>query len=346
MACLTGSTLMSAQEGHPLKGSWLGTWGPAKTHSNDIVLVMNWDGKTITGMINPGTDNIPIKNATLNPEGWVVHFEADAKDKAGVAQLRHRRQDRKPGVPQPLDHRHVEEPARERARSRSAGSSDERPSMNVWRCTRLRARRRAAARNRRFAHHPISAKFDDKKPQTLSGIVTLVDWSNPHVHVFMNVKDDNDADNWAVETREPDRSAAERLDSRLAAAGRRDHGRGHLGAERQPAGLGQHDHADGHRQAGAARHAARRRRLCSRSGRRRAGPTSSRGSDRRRAASQGYWAFPSSTVLVENGANVAMDQWGLLTNIADASEVAPMQPWALALYRTGSAGFCRTTRPI
>jgi hypothetical protein len=45
---------------------------------------MNWDGKAITGMINPGTDNIPIKNATLNPEGWLVHLEADAKDKAGA----------------------------------------------------------------------------------------------------------------------------------------------------------------------------------------------------------------------------------------------------------------------
>jgi hypothetical protein len=84
VACLTGSTLTSAQEGHPLKGSWLGTWGPAKTHSNDIVLVLDWDGKAITGMINPGTDNAPIKNATLNPDGWLVHFEADIKDKSGV----------------------------------------------------------------------------------------------------------------------------------------------------------------------------------------------------------------------------------------------------------------------
>jgi hypothetical protein len=84
VACLTSSTLMSAQEGHPLKGSWLGTWGPAKTHSNDIVLVLDWDGKAITGMINPGTDDAPIKNATLNPDGWVVHFEADIKDKSGV----------------------------------------------------------------------------------------------------------------------------------------------------------------------------------------------------------------------------------------------------------------------
>jgi hypothetical protein len=84
VACLTGSSLVSAQEGHPLKGSWLGTWGPAKSHSNDILVVLNWDGKTISGMINPGTDNAPIKNATLNPDGWVVRFEADIKDRSGA----------------------------------------------------------------------------------------------------------------------------------------------------------------------------------------------------------------------------------------------------------------------
>lgn len=84
VASLTTSALSFAQEGHPLKGSWLGTWGPAKTHSNDIVLVLDWDGKTITGMVNPGTDDAPIKNATLNPDGWVVRFEADIKDKSGV----------------------------------------------------------------------------------------------------------------------------------------------------------------------------------------------------------------------------------------------------------------------
>jgi hypothetical protein len=85
VAGLAGSGFPAgAQEGHPLKGSWLGTWGPSKYHANDVLLVLNWDGKAITGMINPGTDNIPIKNASLNPEGWLVHLEADAKDKSGA----------------------------------------------------------------------------------------------------------------------------------------------------------------------------------------------------------------------------------------------------------------------
>jgi hypothetical protein len=79
------SSPIAAQEGHPLKGSWLGTWAGNTVHSPDIVFVLNWDGKAITGTINPGTDNIPIKNATLNPQGWIVHLEADAKDPKGQA---------------------------------------------------------------------------------------------------------------------------------------------------------------------------------------------------------------------------------------------------------------------
>jgi hypothetical protein len=84
VACLSGGVSVTAQEGHPLKGSWLGTWGPAKSHSNDIVLVLNWDGKTISGTINPGVNDAPIKNATLNPDGWLVHLEADVKEKSGT----------------------------------------------------------------------------------------------------------------------------------------------------------------------------------------------------------------------------------------------------------------------
>ena len=115
LASLVGSAPARAQEGHPLKGSWIGTWTGNKTHGNDVVLVMNWDGKAITGMINPGTDNIPIKTATLNPTGWVVHIEADAQGQRGSGgQLRHRRQDREPPAAQPHHHRNVEEPERER----------------------------------------------------------------------------------------------------------------------------------------------------------------------------------------------------------------------------------------
>ena len=72
-----------AQEGHPLKGSWIGTWEKNTSHGDDVLFVLSWDGKAISGMINPGTDDIKIKTATLDPDKWTVHFEADAKDKTG-----------------------------------------------------------------------------------------------------------------------------------------------------------------------------------------------------------------------------------------------------------------------
>jgi hypothetical protein len=85
--CLLGwfasAAVTFAQEGHPLVGVWLGDWGPTPTHRNDITVVMAWDGKNITGTINPGPDSIPIKVATLDSTKWTVHIEAEAKDKSG-----------------------------------------------------------------------------------------------------------------------------------------------------------------------------------------------------------------------------------------------------------------------
>jgi hypothetical protein len=79
------SLAASAQEGHPLKGSWLGEWQGNAVHGDNILLILDWDGKAITGMINPGTDNMQLTRATLEPNGWVVRFEAEGKDKDGSA---------------------------------------------------------------------------------------------------------------------------------------------------------------------------------------------------------------------------------------------------------------------
>jgi hypothetical protein len=72
-ACLFSTAI--AQEGHPIKGSWIGEW-EGNTLGDSLLMVMNWDGKAITGIINPGTDNLEIKSASLNPEDWSVHIEA------------------------------------------------------------------------------------------------------------------------------------------------------------------------------------------------------------------------------------------------------------------------------
>ena len=85
MAWLAVAVSAVAQEGHPLKGTWLGDWGPNRNDRNQVTIVMDWDGKQITGQINPGANAISLKNATLEPKGWMVHFEADTKNAAGQA---------------------------------------------------------------------------------------------------------------------------------------------------------------------------------------------------------------------------------------------------------------------
>jgi hypothetical protein len=74
-----------AQEGHPLSGSWIGSWGPSETHGNLLIVVMDWadDGENITGVINPGIDNMALDSVILDAEEWVVRLEARRTDNAG-----------------------------------------------------------------------------------------------------------------------------------------------------------------------------------------------------------------------------------------------------------------------
>jgi len=69
------ATFASAQEGHPAKGSWIGEW-KGNSNGESVLVVMNWDGKDITGIINPGTDNLQISKAELDPSDWSIKIEA------------------------------------------------------------------------------------------------------------------------------------------------------------------------------------------------------------------------------------------------------------------------------
>jgi len=54
------------------------------------------------------------------------------------------------------------------------------------------------------AHHSFAAEYDSKKPITLRGIVTKVDWMNPHVYFYLDVKDDEgNITNWGFEMGPP-----------------------------------------------------------------------------------------------------------------------------------------------
>jgi hypothetical protein len=56
-----------------------------------------------------------------------------------------------------------------------------------------------------FAHHSFSAEFDAAKPIKVTGIVTKVEWTNPHVWFYVNVKDEatGKVTNWGAEMGPP-----------------------------------------------------------------------------------------------------------------------------------------------
>ncbi|MGB6943163.1 MAG: DUF6152 family protein [Bryobacteraceae bacterium] len=54
-----------------------------------------------------------------------------------------------------------------------------------------------------YAHHSVSAEFDLSHRITLEGRVTKIDWENPHVYLYVDVKAGGKTDNWACETAGP-----------------------------------------------------------------------------------------------------------------------------------------------
>ena len=56
-----------------------------------------------------------------------------------------------------------------------------------------------------FAHHSFAAEFDGTKRVQLTGVVTKVEWTNPHVWFYVNVKDEATGKlvNWAAEMGSP-----------------------------------------------------------------------------------------------------------------------------------------------
>jgi len=51
------------------------------------------------------------------------------------------------------------------------------------------------------AHHSVAGQFDTSKSLTLKGSISKVNWMNPHIYVYLDVKEtDGSVSTWALET--------------------------------------------------------------------------------------------------------------------------------------------------
>ena len=99
-AAMALAVAAAAQEGHPLTGTWYGDYA-AGSQQRDLTVIMKWDGRAITGTINPGPAATPLTAAVMDitpgtpaPEGqqsttgippvFHVRFEANLPSAAGV----------------------------------------------------------------------------------------------------------------------------------------------------------------------------------------------------------------------------------------------------------------------
>jgi hypothetical protein len=91
VVCLVSSALAAtatAQEGHPLVGSWHGDWTVGGATRQDLTVIFDYtpDGAGVTGLANPGYDHASLQQIQLTipkPTEWQVSFEVELKDKAG-----------------------------------------------------------------------------------------------------------------------------------------------------------------------------------------------------------------------------------------------------------------------
>jgi hypothetical protein len=185
-----------------------------------------------------------------------------------------------------------------------------------------------------LAQPEFAAEFDAKKPVTLRGIVSKYEWNDPHVFVYVDVRDANGITTWAVEF-------ASRPELRKAGWSRETFKVGDAVTVEGSAAR------DGSKTAGGkfitlaggkklmdppfdalvpANHSREAAAPTPRwpDGHPRLGPV---------PGQKGYWANASVGGLYETAAgNIRMDGDGLLANIADAGKVAPFQPWTRGLY--------------
>ena len=53
------------------------------------------------------------------------------------------------------------------------------------------------------AHHSFAAEYDSAKPVTLKGVVSKIEWTNPHARFYIDVKDESGTFTWNLELASP-----------------------------------------------------------------------------------------------------------------------------------------------
>jgi hypothetical protein len=183
------------------------------------------------------------------------------------------------------------------------------------------------------AHHPVYGKFDPERPRTIEGVVTKLDWRNPHAHIFVNIRENGATVNWAIEVESPAELVLSGWSRESLTPGESIIVDGFVARDgsRQIWGDSVRLASNGHELFVLDSNLPRLP-VDSRPAPRWPNGQIALGATPDNLAG-GFWGYPTETALVEDGVNVAMSRDGQLAALGDAARVAPLQPWALALYR-------------
>lgn len=80
LACCASAAL--AQEGHPFEGTWRGTIG-AGANAKPVVMIIDYDGEQLNGMIDPGRNSYRFENAMHDAPNWKI--DVSTQNRAGEA---------------------------------------------------------------------------------------------------------------------------------------------------------------------------------------------------------------------------------------------------------------------
>jgi Family of unknown function (DUF6152) len=192
--------------------------------------------------------------------------------------------------------------------------------------------------------HSATAKFDPSKTKTLSGIVTKLDWANPHVHILMDVSDGKTVTSWAVELEDTIDLERSGWNFNILKPGDALTVKGTTARDGSPQIWGDSVvlTASGKRVLNMSE-AAKAALLPTPNLPARPTPRWPDGKPRLGPppGEKGYWGKPSATSLMETGVHVPVDASGQLRNFADVDKVAPFQKWARDLYEYRQRNFLR-----